>query len=208
MWNEDHGITKATDFGPDLTQPKPDIYLGFRIHDSRREETRGFQRDEFMQNFSIDTLGRLLNSELVCTPTTGVRKYLQRRGKPRGVSQGLETDERSTIESGVAKERAFSKEHLLCFPWAIVELKRQSATATEIEKCYCQGANAASRALRMFEILSRYSDTVNGEQIPPVVVLTFIGPLFKLWIAYSSLDREGKYHYVSKKPPVLGFQRI
>jgi hypothetical protein len=55
----------------------------------------------------------------------------------------------------------------------------------------------------MFEILSQYSDTANGEQIPPVVVLTFIGPEFKLWIAYSSLDSNGIYHYVSGKPLIV-----
>jgi hypothetical protein len=175
------------------------------MHDLRLEESRGFQRDDFMQNFSINTLGRLLNNDLVCTPTTGVRTYLQKRGKLRDAGQSHEIDEESTIEPGVENEGSFSKEHLLCFPWGIVELKRQNVGPTEIKKCYCQGANAASRALRMFEVLSRYSDTVDGEQIPPVIVLTFVGPLFKLWIAFSALDLDGKYHYVSKEPPVVVF---
>lgn len=74
---------------------------------------------------------------------------------------------------------------------------------TERVKGYCQGANAASRALRMFEVLSQYSDIVDGEQIPPVIVLTFVGPRFKLWIAFSSMYPDGKYRYVSNEPPDL-----
>jgi hypothetical protein len=206
LWNEDHGIAKATDSGPDLKMPKPDIYLGFRIQDLPYEEALGFRRDESVRNFSIDTLGTLLSKELVCTPTTGVRKYLQKRRQLRLDGQRPETDEQLTIESGVPDERGFSKEHLLCFPWAVVELKQQFVAAAEIEYCYCQGVNAASRALRMFETLSRYSDTVDGEQIPPVIVLTFIGPRFKLWIAFSTLDSGGNYQYVSKILLILQFQ--
>jgi hypothetical protein len=164
-----------------------------------------------MQNFSIDTLGLLLNKGLACTPTTGVQRYLEKRGKSKVANERSVSGGEAIIESGIANEGDFSKEHLLCFPWAVVELKKQFATSKiksaetsgPIEKCYCQGANAAARALRMFEILSQYSDTANGEQIPPVVVLTFIGPEFKLWIAYSSLDSNGIYHYVSGKPLIV-----
>ena len=173
------------------------MYLGFRIYNLPYEEPRGFWRDGFVQNFSIDMLGILLNKGLVCTPTTGVRRYLHRRGERRLKNEKFETDEPTTIDSGIEGEAKFSKEHLLCFPWAVVELKHQSVPPSEITKCYCQGANGAARALRMYETLSRYSDIVDGEQIPPVVVLTFIGPVFKLWVAFSTLDSARNYNYVS-----------
>lgn len=198
-WNEYHGIEKINDYGPGLTRPKPDIYLGLPIHKLPLEDPCGFWRDELVQNFSLDTLGILLNKGLVCTPTTGVRKYLQSRGQQRLNNEQPERNESPTIEPDNNADRKFSKEHLLCFPWAIVELKKEFVRAGEVTKCYCQGANAASRALRMFEILSRYADTVDGEQIPPVIVLTFIGPIFKLWIAFSTRDRSGSSNYVSRK---------
>ena len=201
-WNEDHDIPKATDSRNDLTAPKPDIYLGFPMKNSPNINLRGFWRDSSVQNFSIDILGPLLNEGLVCTPTTRVRRYLDKKARQL-IAQGRhilnrdEPDGQPKIDAGAEGEQPFSKDHLLCFPWAVIELKHENVSPTEVTKCYCQGANTASRALRIFENLSRYSETeVNGQQVPPVVVLTFIGPRFKLWIAFSTLDADGITNYV------------
>ena len=159
----------------------------------------GFWRDSSVQNFSIDVLGALLNEGLVCTPTTGVRRYLDKKAQQLIAQERhrRESDGQPKIDAGAEGEKPFSKDHLLCFPWAVIELKHENVSPTEVTKCYCQGANTASRALRIFENLSRYSETeVDGQQVPPVVVLTFIGPRFKLWIAYSTLDADGITNYV------------
>lgn len=77
------------------------------MNDFRCEEARGFQKDDSLQNFSMETLGRLLHSGLVCTPTTGVRTYLQKRGKLRNAGQSHEIDNKIAIDSGVTGERSF-----------------------------------------------------------------------------------------------------
>lgn len=192
--DEDHNIEKATDSGSSLTLPKPDIYLCFPMNNSSNKEPRGFRRDVFVQNFRINTLGMLLNQGLVCGPTTGVRKCLDRKGHQtvdnwgRAILNRAESDGNYIIDAGVEDEQPLLKDHLLSFPWAVVELKHTNVTPAEVTKCYCQRANAASRALRIFENLSRSSDIVDGEQVPPVIVLTFIDSKFKLWIAFSTLD--------------------
>jgi hypothetical protein len=202
-WNEDHDIPKATPSDIYLTEPKPDIYLGFPIKNSSYQKLDGFWKDPSNENFSIGILGRLLNEGLVCTPTTGVRKYLDKKGRQTVMGQSrrtftrVESNGQQGIDSGVEDEPKFSKDHLLCFPWAIVELKHEDVSPSEVIKCCGQGANAASRALRIFGNLSRYADTAEGGQhVPPVVVLTFIGPKFKLWIAFSMLDTDGVTNYV------------
>lgn len=60
-WNEDHKLVKATNSGLELSDPRPDMYLGFRIYNLPYEEPRGFWRNSFVQNFSIDMLGILRN---------------------------------------------------------------------------------------------------------------------------------------------------
>jgi hypothetical protein len=79
--DEDYNMEKATDSGSNLTLPKRDIYLCFPMKNSSNKEPWGFRRDVFFQNFCIDTLGMLLNQGLVCRPTTGVRKCLDRKGR-------------------------------------------------------------------------------------------------------------------------------
>jgi hypothetical protein len=85
----------------------------------------------------------------------------------------------------------------------MVELKHTNVTSAEVIKSYCQRVNAASRALRIFENLSRSSDIVDGEQVPPVIVLTFIDSKFKLWIAFSTLDSNSTPSYVCGKRSTL-----
>ena len=100
------------------------------------------------------------------------------------------------------------EKHKACFPFAIVELKSDTAPKSEIAKCYCQAANAASCALAM--LCNLCEQTLNamywrGEhnQVLPVVAFTFIGPKAKVWLAYVSnyqcAKREGRFmhQYVS-----------
>jgi len=76
-----YNTPKAYPTGSDLTRPKPDIYLGYKITNSRHEQPYGFSRDSSVQNFSLGTLVKLIHKGLVCIPTTGVRKYLEATGR-------------------------------------------------------------------------------------------------------------------------------
>ncbi|MCJ1433541.1 hypothetical protein MMC27_002904 [Xylographa pallens] len=83
--------------------------------------------------------------------------------------------------------RDVGEKHLVCFPCAIVEIKHQKVTPLEIEKCYCQAANAAAASLVMLNKLARYSIAPGEhETIRPVVSFTFIGYRARVWIAYIS----------------------
>ena len=84
---------------------------------------------------------------------------------------------------------------LICFPWLIVEQKRNGETR---EQCYCQAANAGAAAVMMFERLCRHvpmgPSAKREAQIPPVVTVTTVEKVVRVWIAYS--HRESK-EYVS-----------
>jgi hypothetical protein len=71
-----------------------------------------------------------------------------------------------------------------CFPWAIVEMKRDPANPDEsTERCYCQAANAAAAALELEAQLFDKLD-VAWSDLPPVVAFTCIGPIVKVWLAF------------------------
>lgn len=84
---------------------------------------------------------------------------------------------------------------LICFPWLIVEQKRGT---TGQEECYCQAANAGAAAVMMFERLCKYhvpeSPWAQREaQIPPVVTVTTVHRMVRVWIAYSYREESIKY---------------
>jgi hypothetical protein len=87
--------------------------------------------------------------------------------------------------------------HLLCFPWAIVEGKKENVNASKREYGRCQAANAASVSLSIMEKLVRYADVqYKGQHIPPVFAFTFVGPNVKLWVAYSDANNAGNQDHV------------
>lgn len=87
---------------------------------------------------------------------------------------------------------------LLCFPWAIVEVK--PSTETRAEFCYCQAANASSYALQLFEDLVHQATGHRDYNMPLVVALTFVGPEYKVWIAFTSPSETGNNCHVSVIP--------
>lgn len=86
-----------------------------------------------------------------------------------------------------------------CFPWLIVEHKKAGPRAVE---CHCQAANAGAAAIMMLETLSailpRAKGHKTGEHIPPVVTMTTVGRVVKVWImsACRPSDNDGA-EYVS-----------
>lgn len=213
VWNEDHDIMRIGDTSEDkLSMPKPDICLGFRLRSVADGNPPGFWGDDSVQNFSVDTLGALLilDPPLVSTTSSKVQKHLEKKGRQfaspeRQRFNRSRSDDQPTIEAGVDGETAFSKDYLLCFPWAIIELKHENVGRARESEGRNQGANGAARALRMFENLSRYADSEEQrQQVPPIVVMTFVGPIFKLWIAFLTLNEDGNTNYVRSIVSIFG----
>jgi hypothetical protein len=77
--------------------------------------------------------------------------------------------------------------NLKCYPWLIVEYKKEDVTRAE-EVC-CQAANAAACAVRLNHIAAKYAiKLADDAQIPPIATVTTIGSYVKVWIAYFSRD--------------------
>jgi len=127
-----------------LKDPKPDIYCGFAIHDIDPGQylDSGFGKDDFIQNFSVDTLMQLKQKGLSGAPSTGFETAANRRRK-----------------SGKTGE-PMPQHQLLCFPWAVVELKRQEKGGQDDQKSAvsCQAADCGSAALCMLENLAQFAD--------------------------------------------------
>jgi hypothetical protein len=130
----------------------------------------GFGKDKFMQNFTVETLFQLIEKGLCPAPTSGFVTNSKERSKSNGKHHNIPLDDR------------------LCFPWAVVELKRfERGNDTRLVSTACsQAANAASTALYMLESLSQFAEIKrNNEHIPPVVAVTCVGANIKVWLAYS-----------------------
>jgi hypothetical protein len=145
------------------------------MHDHKCSTSRGFEKLPYFQNFTVEILGQLLFEGLIPSPTSCFRTEVTNR-----------------IRGG--NWRALAEHKRICFPWAIIELKPEAKRA---HQCYRQAANAASIALCMFERLAKFADVqVEAQHIPPVITLTFVGQVVRLWIAYSTLDESGQRHHV------------
>jgi hypothetical protein len=89
----------------------------------------------------------------------------------------------------------------MCFPWAVVEIKRgtafheqQTEEAEEAEArahekrkqfCYCQAANASAAALNLREDLAaRANDRSKLVEARVVFSFTCVGSAIKLWLTY------------------------
>ena len=186
-WNEAHSIQTLDGNKKTPTAPQPDIYCGFAIHDMDPEQylDSGFGKDDFIQNFSVDTLMQLKQKGLSGAPSTGFETAVNQRRK-----------------SG----KRIPRHELLCFPWAVVELKRQGKGNTDdlsheislYGRVYCQAANGGSAALCMLESLAQFAEVKRyNQQIPPVVTITCVGGKTKVWLAYSKTIKGGRRDHVS-----------
>ncbi|KAH7078108.1 hypothetical protein BKA63DRAFT_602099 [Paraphoma chrysanthemicola] len=168
-WTEYENAKEDVVLGKPRTTPKPDLTYAFPMQSHSTGRLRGLARDEISKALSPEVLGQLLQQGITCTPTTGLRNWTKAQDKTKMLR---------------------SESDRSCFPWAIVEMKRDGSTvdgALAI-RCYCQAANAAAAALdlqaQLFDKLGhdRYSRN------PPVVVITTVGPEIRVWLAYW--DRE------------------
>ncbi|ENH75823.1 hypothetical protein FOC1_g10001973 [Fusarium oxysporum f. sp. cubense race 1] len=107
--------------------------------------------------------------------------------------------------------RVFNKEprekDLKCYPWLIVEYKKEKYTSFERERLEetvcCQAANGSASAVKLNQIAARYTVELPDEaHVPPIPIVTTVGPKVKVWITYLAKDCmvlcKSKYSWSSK----------
>jgi hypothetical protein len=161
------------------TDPKPDFTYGFPITKTDDSLPTGFRQEECVENFSLEVLARLRSKGVISAPRSGLHNWAKNK---RGDTK---------------------RSDLICFPWAVVELKIAKVPPKEIQFCYCQAANGASTALKIYENLSRDATGKIDCRIPPVVAFTCIGPEVKVWLAYSCRKQNQSSCHVTKLKPII-----
>jgi hypothetical protein len=119
-----------------------------------------------VQSFSLGVLKdlRMHHSLQLCSaPTTRLWKYNEKK--------------RHTLRDA----------HLICFPWAVVEVKKLGDGGAVETFCYCQAANASAAALALREQLAQKSGAATKLHDALVIfAFTFVGPSIKLWVTYRA----------------------
>jgi hypothetical protein len=78
---------------------------------------------------------------------------------------------------------------LKCFPWLVVEHKKEQKSERLKMEAYCQAVNASGCAVRLNQIAAKYAVGLVGEaHVPPVPAVTTVGPEVKVWITYFAKD--------------------
>lgn len=178
-WNEFDSFAKPRPWLAPRTHPQPDLTYAFPIQTSTPVSLEGFARDELTQTLSVQSLGKLVEQGVACAPTTALAN---RANLPDRL--GWSSSDRS------------------CFPWAVVEIKKDVTSPRDvaIERCYCQAANAAAAALEIqVQLFEKFNDTL-PLQSPPVVAFTCVGPVVKVWLAYN--DKTVFGHPVQVRAPL------
>jgi hypothetical protein len=143
-----------------------------------KDSYRASEGREESDSFSLTILEQLRNrgkESLISTPTTALYNWASKKN-----AKLLE-----------AKDQ-------MCFPWAVVEIKRGTAfheqqagkaeaRAHEKRKnfCYCQAANASAAGLTLREDLAaRANDTSKLGDARVMFSFTCVGSAVKLWLTY------------------------
>jgi hypothetical protein len=145
------------------TRPKPDLTYAFPVTTSQSQSLKRFERDEYARSFSLKTLGDLSMRGIYSTPTTGLRMWAESR-----------------------KRASLRTTDLACFPWAVIEFKKQvqGSQMSPVERCYCQAANASAAALELrAQMFVKASHDIFPE-IAPVISFTCVGPIVKVWLTF------------------------
>jgi len=165
-----------------LTGPKPDFTYAFPIIDITHKSNSKYLLDSQVESFSLQVLGKLrIKNEvhLISAPTTALHKWA--------------TGDHLSLRSA----------DLICFPWAIVEVKKNKENIMLGPKytkhnmriardnegseqfCYCQAANASAAALTLRENLTAVAkDPFELRDALVIFSFTCVGPAIKLWATY------------------------
>jgi hypothetical protein len=141
-----------------LTGPKPDLTYGLPIYQSIEGLPAGTTTMTDARNFSGATIRKLNN-----------RPWELKASLTNKIHQKIPTELKDS--------------DLMCFPWAVVEVKHSSGRK---DFCYRQAANASATALDvMIRLFTGPGDRILDD-MPPVIAFTCIGPEFRLWLMYWS----------------------
>jgi hypothetical protein len=79
--------------------------------------------------------------------------------------------------------------NLKCYPWLVVEYKKETQDNSPVRDVCCQAANAAACAISLIRHTAQYAVKLSKHaHIPPIPVITTIGPSAKVWIMYYATD--------------------
>ncbi|KAF2627317.1 hypothetical protein BU25DRAFT_440114 [Macroventuria anomochaeta] len=198
-----HALEDWARLNPKITrvsQPKPDLTYGFPVISPKDELFRTSEGDHQVESFFLTVLGELRNRKkesLISAPTTALHNWVA-------------NDKAKPLE---AKD-------LMCFPWAVVEVKRgtaelvaddehkdNKAKSRDHEKraqfCYCQAANASAAGLTLREHLAaRARDSSNLHNARVMFSFTCVGSAVKLWITYREKPNVKDWVYARVKPEI------
>jgi hypothetical protein len=184
QWNEFQDWQESIPHFKRRTDPKPDLTYGFPIISSPKGLPRGFVKEEYIQSFFLSVLGKLCSNGVHSATTTGLRRW---------------TETKDDVK--------LKAPDLLCYPWAIVEMKHSQVSPAEVEKCYCQAANASAAALSLQEQLFAPAFGTIPKTLSPIIAFTCIGPRIKVWLTYR-WKGSGKTFIVSNEDVVFSGFRL
>jgi hypothetical protein len=163
-WNN-HARTQKND-DHRLTAPKPDLTYGFPIYKSTDDLPKALKDMDIARNFLADTIRRFNDPPWELKPSLTTKIYQEDNAE-------LRTSD------------------LVCFPWAVVEVKRRSTDEGVKDFCYQQAANASATALDIMTRLFKTSDGRVTDDLPPIIAFTCNGPELGLWLTFWC-NREGR----------------
>ncbi|KAM0818179.1 hypothetical protein AB5N19_03988 [Seiridium cardinale] len=163
LFDKFHGFRSPDREG--LSHPKPDLVCYFPILDTGDEKKKSTPERSFWKHTAQERLAQNL-SGLTYKTLIDLEKF------------GLKFSPRRLTEQRISKG-----EHLQCFPWLIVEYKKQDKKKEE--QCYCQAANAGSAALMLLQTAATFAEFKEEcQHVPPVVTVTTIGRSVRVWVVY------------------------
>uniref|UniRef100_A0A0D2YAW7 Uncharacterized protein n=1 Tax=Fusarium oxysporum (strain Fo5176) TaxID=660025 RepID=A0A0D2YAW7_FUSOF len=87
-------------------------------------------------------------------------------------------------------EKSPLEANLRCYPWLIVEHKKEKDQNEALERVVnCQAANAAACAISLVQQTAQYAVKLpRHAHIPPIPVITTVGPFVTVWLMYFAED--------------------
>ncbi|KAF5853188.1 hypothetical protein GGP41_001754 [Bipolaris sorokiniana] len=152
-----------------LTYPVPDFTYGFPIIDTTDPIYTPYLTQRLTENFSLPTLHKLREAGVLSSPRKTLAQW--NSSKPT-------RDQMRSLD-------------LMCFPWAVVEVKSAAVDVSTERMCYCQAANASAAALSLREKLLLASK--KNEPNPEALVIfsfTCVGTHVKLWLTYRPTKKK------------------
>ncbi|KAI1770207.1 hypothetical protein F4818DRAFT_433809 [Hypoxylon cercidicola] len=145
-----------------LTQPTPDLAAYFPVFDIQTDGSQ-WPWVRGPKNIIVENFSRAT---------------LERLDK-----HGLHPSTTGSFDEG--RQEGIDPSNSICYPWLIVEHKKaEQQSGTE---CYCLAANDAAAVLMTLRTLAKYSaDNI----VPPVVTMTTMGKVVRIWIAFFDTEQE------------------